>query len=124
VLDVGASIDSSFHIFRAASTPTSPRATTCAVGDAGDLFASGLHRDIRRLPKTFDDCRIHHLTPWWLRGRTDLSDLAPLCEVHHHVVHEGGWGLTVNDDRVASWIRPDGHSYWSGTLNDRHLVSA
>jgi hypothetical protein len=73
---------------------------------------------------TIDDCRIHHLTPWRLGGRTDLADLAPVCEPHHHLIHEGGWTLTTTPDRVATWTRPDGQTYWTGTLNDRHPIAA
>ncbi len=73
---------------------------------------------------TIDDCRIHHITPWRLGGRTDLADLAPVCEPHHHLVHEGGWVFTMTADRVATWIRPDGEVYWTGSLNDRRPVAA
>ena len=66
-----------------------------------------------------DDCRIHHVVPWQQGGRTDLADLAPLCEVHHHLVHEGGWTLHMSTDRVATWIRPDGETYWQGSVLDR-----
>jgi len=68
---------------------------------------------------TFDDCRIHHLEPWAAGGRTDLDQLVPLCETHHHRVHEGGWTLTVGPDRTATWTRPDGTIHWTGTLLDR-----
>ncbi len=68
---------------------------------------------------TIDDCRIHHLDPWALGGRTDLDALAPLCEPHHHLVHEGGWTLTLTPDRTATWTQPDGTTYWTGTLNNR-----
>jgi hypothetical protein len=70
-----------------------------------------------------DDCRIHHLTPWGPGGRTDLADLAPVCEPHHHLVHEGGWSLTMTPDRVATWTRPDGNEYWTGNLNDRQPLA-
>ena len=73
---------------------------------------------------TIDDCRIHHLTPWRLGGRTDLDDLAPVCEPHHHLIHESGWTLTMTPDRVATWTRPDGHTHWTGTLNDRRPIAA
>jgi hypothetical protein len=73
---------------------------------------------------SIDDCRIHHLTPWRLGGRTDLADLAPVCEPHHHLIHEGGWTLTMTPDRVATWTRPDGRHYWTGDLNDRRKVAA
>jgi hypothetical protein len=68
---------------------------------------------------TIDDCRIHHLHPWVRGGRTDLADLAPVCETHHHLVHEGGWTLTMTPDRIATWVRPDGRPYWSGSVLDR-----
>ena len=57
----------------------------------------------------FESCRIHHVR-WWTRdsGPSDLDNLLPLCETHHHLVHEGGWTLTMTPDRVATWIRPDG----------------
>ena len=69
----------------------------------------------------FDDCRIHHVVPWERGGSTELANLAPLCESrkHHHDVHEGGWRLTLTSDRVATWIRPDGITYWTGTTVDR-----
>jgi hypothetical protein len=72
---------------------------------------------------TIDDCRIHHLTPWGLDGHTDLADLAPVCEPHHHLVHEGGWTLTMTPDRVATWTRPDGQEYWTGSVNDRTAIA-
>ncbi len=70
---------------------------------------------------TIDDCRIHHLRPWHRGGRTDLADLAPVCEPHHHLVHEGGWTPTMTPDRVATWTRPDGEMYWTGTVDDRRV---
>lgn len=71
---------------------------------------------------TIDDCRIHHVVPWRRGGRTDLANLAPVCEPHHHLVHEGGWTLTMTADRVATWVRPDGETYWTGSINDRRVV--
>ena len=71
---------------------------------------------------TIDECRIHHLTPWRLGGRTDLAQLAPLCETHHHLVHEGGWSLTIDPRRVATWARPDGEVAWVGALDDRRAA--
>lgn len=73
---------------------------------------------------TIDDCRLHHVVPWQLGGPTDLSNLAPLCETHHHLVHEGGWTFLMSADRHASWIRPDGVVDWSGSLLDRRPVVA
>ena len=33
--------------------------------------------------------------PWDHGGPTDLDNLLPLCTTHHHLVHEGGWTLTL-----------------------------
>ena len=64
----------------------------------------------------FDSCRIHHIR-WWTRdqGPTDIDNLLPLCETHHHLVHEGRWTLTMTPDRTATWTRPDG-THWT-TIN-------
>ncbi len=67
----------------------------------------------------FDHCRIHHIE-WWSRGgNTVLTNLIPLCETHHHLVHEGGWNLRMTPDRVTTWIRPDGTIWLRGATNDR-----
>lgn len=68
----------------------------------------------------FDACRIHHVRWWWKhRGPTDIDNLLPLCEKHHHLVHEGGWQLTMTPDRIATWRRPDGTLLHQGTTIDR-----
>jgi len=59
----------------------------------------------------FEDCEIHHIIPWEIGGRTDLANLAPLCNHDHHLVHEGHWTLTLTPDRTATWTRPDGTHY-------------
>lgn len=56
----------------------------------------------------FSACRAHHIVWWSSGGRTELSNLLPLCEHHHHLVHEGRWNLTMDPRRRVSWIRPDG----------------
>ena len=68
---------------------------------------------------TVDECRIHHLDPWDAGGPTDLANLVAVCEVHHHLVHEGGWSLTMTADRVATWTQPDGRVYSTGSVLDR-----
>ncbi|MDX6253924.1 MAG: hypothetical protein QOJ11_258 [Frankiales bacterium] len=38
-------------------------------------------------------CQVHHLI-WWIRGgKTNLDNLALICEYHHHLLHEGGWRI-------------------------------
>jgi len=67
----------------------------------------------------FDACPIHHIIPWEHGGTTDLSNLAPLCTNHHHLVHEGGWQLSMTPDRIATWTRPDGTTHHTGNTIDR-----
>jgi hypothetical protein len=69
----------------------------------------------------FSACDIHHIR-WWGRddGPTDIDNLLPICERHHHLIHEGGWTLTMTPDRVATWTRPDGTAHWTGSTIDRH----
>jgi hypothetical protein len=57
---------------------------------------------------TFNRCEIHHIHEWELGGPTDLRNLVPLCSRHHHVVHEGGWGLHLEPDRTLAIRKPDG----------------
>ena len=67
----------------------------------------------------FNDCEIHHVVWWRLLGRTDIDNLVPLCTRHHHLVHEGGWTLTLDAGRIATWSRPDGEIASSGPTIDR-----
>ena len=60
---------------------------------------------------SFTACRIHHVTWWTKGGPTVLANLLPLCETHHHLVHEGGWNLEIDERRAVRWLRPDG-SVW------------
>jgi len=48
--------------------------TTCAVPECDVPF----HR-----------CHIHHIHYWEHGGTTDLANMVPLCNEHHHAVHEG-----------------------------------
>lgn len=68
----------------------------------------------------FESCRIHHVD-WWTRdvGPTDLANLLPVCEHDHHRVHEGGWIVTLDDDRIATWTRPDGTQHHIGPTANR-----
>ncbi|MFZ9158069.1 MAG: DUF222 domain-containing protein [Ilumatobacteraceae bacterium] len=55
--------------------------TTCAIPDCDVPY----HR-----------CQIHHIDYWENGGRTDMDNQLPLCNKHHHAVHEGGWTLTLD----------------------------
>jgi hypothetical protein len=57
----------------------------------------------------FGRCQIHHIVPFEDGGFTDLRNLLPLCSTHHHLVHEGGWHLSIDEaTRAVTLIRPDG----------------
>ena len=57
---------------------------------------------------SFEQCQIHHVIFWRFNGRSDISNLVPVCSKHHHLAHEGGWTLTMTPDRTVTWTRPDG----------------
>jgi hypothetical protein len=67
----------------------------------------------------FDHCQIHHVTPWRNRGDTNLDNLVPLCSRCHHLVHEGGWTLTISPERVLTFVTPDGQVWFTGDTADR-----
>jgi hypothetical protein len=52
-------------------------------------------------------CEAHHLVTWDDGGPTDVDNLALLCSHHHHLCHEGGFGLRREDDQLV-FSRPDG----------------
>jgi hypothetical protein len=72
----------------------------------------------------FSHTKIHHVR-FWVRdqGPTDIDNLVPLCERCHHLVHEGGWTLTMTPDRIATWTRPDGTLHHRGSCIDRRPSS-
>ena len=51
----------------------------------------------------------HHLR-WWKRdrGKTDLDNLALLCEHHHHLVHSRAWRLEGDANGELSFVGPSG----------------
>jgi hypothetical protein len=86
------------------------------------MYATCGHRGCK---VAFSKCRIHHIRFWGLHGPTDEDNLIPLCDKHHHLVHEGGWTLQMTPDRVATWRLPDGTVYFQGpTINRRDQVAA
>ena len=43
--------------------------------------------------------KLHHVIWWEHGGMSDLDNLLPVCEQHHHNIHHDGWLLTLTPDR-------------------------
>jgi hypothetical protein len=104
------------------------RGEALAVGRTQRLATPAQRAALRAMHRTclgvtctvaFDACQIHHIIPWEQGGSTDISNMGPLCSEHHHLVHEGGWTLTLTAERIATWTRPDGTIHHTGTTIDR-----
>ena len=59
-------------------------------------------------------CEIHHIRRWEHGGRTDLSNLLPLCGYHHHVMHRERWKLNMDEQRHVLIVLPDGTTLSGG----------
>jgi hypothetical protein len=51
---------------------------------------------------------VHHVVPWKPGGRTDLDNLALLCEHHHHRVHSRHWTMSGNANSELTFVGPTG----------------
>ncbi|MEY2581357.1 MAG: hypothetical protein QOE09_1206, partial [Ilumatobacteraceae bacterium] len=58
--------------------------------------------------------KLHHVIWWRHNGPTDLCNLLPLCEHHHHNVHDSSWQLTLTPDRRLTIQLPDGQIMTTG----------
>ena len=69
-----------------------------------------LYRTCALCEVPFEHTQAHHVSWYGLQqGLTDIDNLLPLCNTHHHLVHEGGWQLILDADRTLTVIRPGGH---------------
>ena len=50
----------------------------------------------------------HHIEHWLHGGETSLDNMVTLCTFHHHLVHEGGWAITVGADGTFVFHSPAG----------------
>ncbi len=50
----------------------------------------------------------HHIEHWADGGETRLDNLLLLCRHHHRLVHEGGYGLTLDAAGAPEFTTPDG----------------
>ena len=99
-----------------------------AVGRQCRLATRAQRRALRAMYRTccmpgctvgFEHCRIHHVTFWEHVGPTDLDNMVPICELHHHLVHDGGWTLRLHTGRRITLHRPDGTISFDGVTTDR-----
>ena len=56
----------------------------------------------------YSRCQLHHVVWWRHGGRSDLSNLLPVCSHHHTKVHDAGWNLTLGSNRELTIRFPDG----------------
>src|SRR3546814_6103774 len=56
-------------------------------------------------------CQIDHQVAWEDGGRTELTNLAPLCQGHHTIKHHGGWVVRQLPGGAIEWISPLGRRY-------------
>ncbi len=62
----------------------------------------------------YDHCQIHHIHWYHNGGFSDIDNLAPICNKHHHLVHEGGWHLSLDSHRNLTTTYPDGTTMTTG----------
>lgn len=51
-------------------------------------------------------CQVHHILGWWHGGRTDRTNGALACDVHHDVLHKGDWKVVLAADGIPEYIPP------------------
>ena len=70
-------------------------------------------------------CQLHHIKHWSKGGPTNLANLLPLCNEHHHLVHEGQWHIEFAQEpnsppgRRLTITRPDGTHHSTTNPPDR-----
>lgn len=69
-------------------------------------------------------CKAHHIVWYSKHGPTLLDNLIPLCEAHHHLVHEGGWNIRMTPDRTVTWVKPDGTTWRTHHSPNRRRTAA
>jgi Domain of unknown function (DUF222) len=62
----------------------------------------------------YDRCKLHHVVWWDLGGATDLANLLPVCERHHHCIHIQGWTVELGHRRELTLTMPDGETMSTG----------
>ena len=55
----------------------------------------------------YDRCKLHHIIWWRHGGRTDLSNLLPICQHHHTRLHDDHWQVELGPNRELTVSLPD-----------------
>ncbi|EMY34126.1 HNH endonuclease [Arthrobacter crystallopoietes BAB-32] len=69
----------------------------------------------------------HHIVPWWSGGHTSVSNGVCLCILHHDLIEQGNWTITVTDGipwfTPPAYIDPDRrplrNTYWQTRIPPR-----
>jgi hypothetical protein len=51
----------------------------------------------------------HHVEHWLHGGETSVQNCVLVCSFHHHLVHEGGWTITISADGAFLFHSPAGN---------------
>lgn len=68
-------------------------------------------------------CQMHHILEWEWGGQGELENFVPLCNEHHHAVHEGRWSIKLEPDRSLQIWRPDGEHHTTTDPPSRRIRS-
>ena len=85
-------------------------------GRARRLPSDAQRREVKRRDRhcRFPGCtnatftNAHHVKPWKPDGRTDLDNLALLCEYHHRRVHSTEWTMSGDANGDLTFVGPTG----------------
>ena len=58
--------------------------------------------------------KLHHVIWWRNGGLTDLDNLLPVCEQHHHNIHHNHWLISLGPNRELTIELPDGQIMTTG----------
>ena len=90
-------------------------------GRARRLPSDAQRREVRRRDRhcRFPGCtnvtftNAHHIKPWKPDGRTDLDNLALLCEYHHRRMHTKEWVMSGDANGELTFVGPTGRAMTS-----------
>ena len=90
-------------------------------GRARRLPSDAQRREVKRRDRQcrFPGCtnvtftNAHHIKPWKPDGRTDLDNLALLCEYHHRRMHTKEWTMSGDANEELTFVGPTGRTMTS-----------